>query len=87
MNSRILILIVAVIFLFTHGGCAGLNKTGMQTNTAYSENFLADRESQMEKSQKEWLIAVLLILGVAIVAGAAISASSGSGGLSVGINN
>lgn len=87
MNSRILILIVAVIFLLTHSGCAGLNKNQMQTNAAYSENFVADTKSQTEKDTREWLITVLIILGVAIALGATISASSGGDGFFLGVNN
>ncbi len=87
MNSRMLILIVAVIFLLTHSGCAGLNKNQIQTNTAYTENYVADTKSQTEKDTREWLITVLIILGIAIALGATISASSGGDGFFLGVNN
>ena len=40
-----------------------------------------------KKDEKEWLLMVLIVLGIGIVFGAAIAASSGGDGFFVGINN
>jgi len=87
MNTKTLALVIAIIFLITHSGCATLNKGQMQTNTAYSENPLADFDTQWKKEEREWLLMVLIVLGFAIVLGATISASSGGNGFFLGINN
>jgi uncharacterized protein YceK len=87
MNIKTLALVMAIIFLLTHSGCATLNKNQMQTNTAYSEHTVTDWETQWKKEEREWLIAVLIVLGFAIVLGATISASSGGNGFFLGINN
>jgi uncharacterized protein YceK len=87
MNMRALALVMAIIFLLTHSGCATLNKSQMQTNTTYSENPVVDFDTQWKKEEREWLIMVLIVLGVAIVLGATISASSGGNGFFLGINN
>jgi uncharacterized protein YceK len=71
---------VAIIFLLTHSGCAGLNKNQVQTKTAYPESSVTDAISQKEKDEREWLLTVLIILGIAIALGATISASSGGDG-------
>jgi uncharacterized protein YceK len=86
MNSRIFVLIMAIIFLLTHSGCATLNKSQMQTNPAYSENTVADWETQRKKEEREWLLTVLIVLGIAIVVGSTIAVSSGGGGFFLGIN-
>jgi uncharacterized protein YceK len=82
-----LTLVMAIIFLLTHSGCATLNKSQMQTNTAYSGNPLADFDTQWKKDEREWLLMVLIVLGFATVLGATISASSGGSGFFLGINN
>jgi uncharacterized protein YceK len=87
MNLKASALTLAFIFLLTHSGCATLNKSQMQTNTAYSEKTVTDWETQWEKEEREWLIAVLIVLGIAIVLGVTISASSGGDGLFLGIND
>jgi uncharacterized protein YceK len=87
MNMRALALVMAIIFLLTHSGCATLNKSQMQTNTTYSENPAADFDTQWKKEEREWLLMVLIVLGFAIVLGATISASSGGNGFFLGINN
>jgi uncharacterized protein YceK len=86
MNTRALALFMAIIFLLTHSGCATLNKNQMQTNTAYSENPVADFDTKWKKDEREWLLMVLIVLGFAIVLGASISASSGGDGFFLGIN-
>jgi uncharacterized protein YceK len=87
MKLKTLALLVAIIFLLTHSGCASLNKNQTQTTTAYSENPIADFDTQKKKGEREWLLTVLIVLGIAIVLGATISASSGGGGFFLGINN
>jgi uncharacterized protein YceK len=87
MNSKILSLFLVVILLLTHSGCATLNKSQMQTDTAYSTNTLSDRQAEWKKEEREWLLAVLIVLGVAIALGATISASSGGGGFFLGAEN
>jgi len=87
MNKKTLALVMAIIFLLTHSGCATLNKSQMQTNTAYSENPVADFDTQWKKEEREWLFMVLIVLGFAVVLGATISASSGGNGFFLGINN
>lgn len=83
MKSKILTLVVAVIFLLTQIGCATLNKNQMQPN---SESAVGDFDSKWKKDEQEWLLMVLIVLGVAVVFGAAISASSGGNGFFLGIN-
>jgi hypothetical protein len=56
-------------------------------NSSYPENSVADTISQKEKDEAEWLINVLIILGIAIALGATIFASSGGDGFFLGINN
>jgi uncharacterized protein YceK len=87
MKLKTLALVVAIIFLLTHSGCASVNEKQMQTNTAYSENPVADFDTKMKKDQREWLLMALIVLGIAIVLGATISASSGGNGFFLGINN
>jgi hypothetical protein len=87
MNTKTLALVVAIIFLLTHSGCATLNKSQMQTNPAYSENPVADFDAKWKKDEREWLLMVLIVLGFAIVLGATISASSGGNGFFLGVNN
>ena len=87
MKLKILALVVAIIFLLTHSGCASVNKNQMQTTTAYSENPVADVDTQMKKDQKEWLLMALIVLGIAIVLGATISDASGGNGFFLGANN
>ena len=87
MNMRALALVMAIIFLLTHSGCATINKSQLQTNAAYSENPVADFDTQWKKEEREWLLMVLIVLGFAIVLGATISASSGGNGFFLGINN
>jgi uncharacterized protein YceK len=87
MGYKTLALVVAIIFILTHSGCASVNKNQIQTTTAYSENPVADFDTQKKKDEKEWLLIVLIVLGIGIVLGAAISASSGGNGFSLGINN
>ena len=78
---------MAIIFLLTHGGCATLNTSQMQTNSPYPENSVADFDTKWKKDEREWLLMVLIVLGFAIVLGATISASSGGDGFFLGINN
>jgi len=59
----------------------------MQTTTAYSENPVADFDTQMKKNEREWLLMALIVLGIAIVLGATISAASGGNGFFLGVNN
>jgi len=87
MKLKPLALLVAIIFLVTHSGCASVNKNQMQTTTAYSENPIADFDTQMKKDQREWLLMVLIVLGIAIAVGATISAASGGHGFIIGLNN
>ena len=87
MNSRILILIVAAIFLLTHSGCASFKNNQIQTTSVYSENTVADFDTQKKKEEREFLLMVLIVLGIAIALGATISAASGGGGFFMGINN
>ena len=87
MNTKTLAFVMAIVFLLTQSGCATLNKGQMQTNTAYSENPVADFDTQWKKEEREWLLMVLIVLGLAIVLGATISASSGGNGFFLGINN
>jgi uncharacterized protein YceK len=87
MNARIFVLIVAIIFLLTQSGCATLNRSQMQTDTAYSEKRVPDFDTEWKKEEREWLLMVLIILGVAIAVGATIAISSGGGGFSMGVNN
>jgi len=87
MKYKTLALAVAIIFLLTHSGCASVNKNQIQTTAAYSENPFADFDAQKKKDEKEWLLMVLIVLGIGIVFGAAIAASSGGDGFFVGINN
>jgi uncharacterized protein YceK len=74
MKLKTLALVVAIIFLLTHSGCASVNKNQMQTATAYSENPAADFDTQMKNNQREWLLMALVVLGVSIALGATISA-------------
>jgi uncharacterized protein YceK len=74
MKLKSLALIVAIIFLLTHSGCASVNKNQMQTTTAYLENPVADFDTQMKKDQREWMLMALIILGISIALGASISA-------------
>jgi uncharacterized protein YceK len=87
MNSKTLALLMAVIFLLTHSGCATLSKNHVQTNAAYSESAVADFDTQRRKDEREWLLMLLIVLGVAIVLGGTISASSGGGGFFLGASN
>lgn len=87
MNRKALALVVAIIFLFTHSGCATLNKNQIQTYTTYSDNAVTDFDTQWKKEEREWLLMVLIVLGLAIVLGASISAASGGNGFFLGINN
>ena len=87
MNAKTLALVMAIIFLLTQSGCATINKSQMQTNTAYSEITVADFDTQRKKEEREWLLMVLIVLGVAIAVGATIAVSSGGGGFSMGVNN
>jgi len=87
MKYKTVALVVAVIFLLTHSGCASVNKNQTQMSTAYSESPLAEFDTQKKKDEKEWLLMVLIVLGIGIVFGAAIAASSGGDGFFVGINN
>ena len=74
MKLKTLALVVAIIFLLTQSGCASLNKNQMQTTTAYSENPVADFDTQMKKNEREWLLMALIVLGISIALGATISA-------------
>ena len=84
---RAVALVMAIIFLLTHSGCATLNKSQVQTNTAYSENPVADFDTKWKKDEREWLLMAAIVLGLAIVLGATIAASSGGNGFFLGINN
>jgi len=64
MKLKTLALVVAIIFLLTQSGCASLNKNQMQTTTAYSENPVADFDTQMKKNEREWLLMALIVLGI-----------------------
>ena len=74
MKLKTLALVVAIIFLITHSGCASVNTNQMQTNTAYSENPVADFDTKMKKNEREWLLMALIVLGISIALGATISA-------------
>jgi hypothetical protein len=87
MKLRTLALVVAIIFLITHSGCASLSKNQMQTTNAYSEFPVDDFNTQMKKDTREWLFVALIVLGIAIALGATISASSSGGGFSMGIHH
>jgi hypothetical protein len=87
MKLRTLALVVAIIFLITHSGCASLNKNQIQTTTAFSEIPADDFDTQKKKDAKEWLLMALIVLGIAIALGATISASSAGNGFSMGINH
>ena len=78
---------MAIIFLLTQSGCTSLNKGQVQTVPGFSENPVADFDSQWKKEEKEWLLMVAIVLGLAIVLGATIAASSGGNGFFLGINN
>jgi len=82
LSSKILALIMVIIFLFTHSGYATLQKSEHIGTDQYSQ-----WEKERDKEEKEWLTVVLIILGVALLIGATVSASSGGGGFSLGINN
>lgn len=82
MSSKILALVMVIIFLLTHSGCATLQKSEHIGTDHYSQ-----WEKEKEKEEKEWLTVVLIILGVALLIGATVSVSSGGGGFSLGINN
>jgi hypothetical protein len=57
-------------------------------NSSHPENSVADTIFQKEKDEREWLITVLIILGIAIALGAmAIPTSSGGDGFFLEINN
>ena len=84
---RALAFVMAIIFLLTQSGCASLNKGQVQTVPGFSENPVADFDSQWRKEEKEWLLMVAIVLGLAIVLGATIAASSGGNGFFLGINN
>jgi ABC-type uncharacterized transport system permease subunit len=85
-RSKALTLVVAIIFLTAQIGCATLNNNQMQPDSGYSENAVADFDAKWKKDEREWLLMVLIVLGVAVAFGAAISASSGGNGFSLGIN-
>jgi len=87
MNTRILALVIAVIFFLTHSGCATVNHGQIQTNNPYPENPVTDFDTKWKKDEREWLIMMAIVLGLALVLGATISASSGGNGLFLGINN
>ncbi len=87
MKLKTLALVVGIIFLLTHSGCASSNNTLIQTTTAYSENPITDFETEKKKEEKEWLLMVLIVLGIAIVCGATIYASSGENGFFIGTDN
>jgi hypothetical protein len=84
---KALAFIIIIIFLFTHSGCATLNQGQMQPNSAYPEHPNSNFDARWKKEEKEWLLMVAIVLGLAIVLGATIAASSGGNGLSLGINN
>jgi len=86
MNRKALALFVAIIFLFTHSGCATSHKNQIPTDTAYSENAVTDFDTQWKKDEREWLLMVFIVLGLAVVLGASISAASGGNGFFLGIN-
>ena len=87
MKLKTLALVVAIIFLLTHSGCTSLNNNLIQTTTAYSENPITDFETEKKKEEREWLLMVLIVLGIAIVCGATIYASSGENGFFIGTDN
>jgi hypothetical protein len=87
MSMKALAFVIAIIFLLTHSGCATLNQGQMQTNSAYPQNPATDFDSQLKKEEREWLLVVAIVLGLALVLGATIAASSRGNGLSLGINN
>ena len=84
---RAVALVMAIIFLLTHSGCATLNKSQVQTNNPYPENPVADFDTKWKKDEREWLLMAAIVLGLAIVLGATIAASSGGNGFFLGINN
>ena len=86
MNSKTLALVVAIIFLLTQMGCATLNTSQMQTNSPYPGNPVTDFDAKWKQDEREWLLMVAIVLGLAIVLGATISASSGGNGFFLGIN-
>ena len=80
-------LLMAIMFLLTQGGCATVNNGHVQTVPAFSENPVTDFDAEWKKDEREWLLMVAIVLGLAIVFGAAITASSGGNGFFLGINN
>lgn len=84
---KILAFVIAIIFLLIQIGCATLNTSQMQTNSPYPENPVTDFDTKWKKDEREWLLMVAIVLGLAIVLGATISASSGGNGFFLGINN
>lgn len=87
MKLKMVALAIAVCFLLTHSGCAPLQKNHMQTAAPYSENSMADFDTQVKKEEKEWMLMVLIILGIAIAVGATVALSSGGSGFSMGVSN
>ncbi len=86
MDSKVFVVIVAIIFLLTQSGCATVKTNQVQTNVAYSGDSLNNRTAQWEREEKEWWLVALIILGVAAALGATIAISSGGGGFSAGVN-
>jgi len=86
MNTKTLVLVMAIIFLLTQSGCATVNKSQMQPNAAYTGDTIRDRDAQLKKDATEWWIVALVVLGIAIAVGATVAISSGGGGFSAGVN-
>lgn len=85
MRSKALAVIVSVVFLFTHAGCASLDRSGAQA-TPSPDTPVNDFDTQMNKDAREWMLTMLIVIGVAILVGATVSASFGGNGLYVGVN-
>ena len=79
-------LLVAIIFLLTHVGCASLYGSGGQAPVPSPEAPMNDYDAQMKKDAREWMMTMLIVIGVAILVGATVSASFGGNGLYVGVN-
>ena len=91
--SRILALLMAILFLVFSSGCSLTPKqptspsrieTSSQKDTVYY--YPPEDDKWWKKDENQWLVMALIILGVAIVSGAAVAVASGRGGLHIGVS-
>ena len=91
--SRILALLMAILFLVVSSGCSHTPKqptspsgieTSSQKDTVYY--YPPEDDKWWKKDENQWLVMALIILGVAIVSGAAVAVASGRGGLHIGVS-